>query len=61
MTESKSMLEVWEWKEAVYNDIKNMTKEEVLKYYEETANKIISKMGYKKQDIKKNAYKLVKI
>jgi hypothetical protein len=32
---SKSLLEVWEWKDEVYKDIKNKTFEEKQKYYEE--------------------------
>ncbi|MBI4690194.1 MAG: hypothetical protein HY754_08005 [Nitrospirae bacterium] len=31
---SKALLEVWEWKNEVYNDIKNKTFEEKQKYYE---------------------------
>ncbi len=32
---SKSLIEVWEWKDAVYEDIKNKTFEEKQRYYEE--------------------------
>ena len=60
MEESKSMLEVWEWKEAVYNDTKDMTIEEELKYFRENADAFISEAGLKKQKIGKNVYKLVK-
>ncbi len=34
-TISKALEEVWEWKEAVYNDIKDMTFEEQKKYFKE--------------------------
>ena len=58
--ESKSMLEVWKWKEEVYSDVKDMTSEERVKYYEDTADNIIKEMGYKKKMVGKNIYKLVK-
>lgn len=32
---SKALMEVWEWKDEVYEDIKNKTFEEKQKYYEE--------------------------
>lgn len=32
---SKALLEVWEWKDEVYKEIKNKTFEEKQKYYEE--------------------------
>lgn len=32
---SKALTEVWEWKDEVYNDIKNMTFEEKRKYFEQ--------------------------
>ena len=60
MEESKSMLEVWEWKDAVYNDIKNMSKEEKLKYFDEASKEMMSEMGLKKKEIGKNVYKLEK-
>ena len=60
MEESKSMLEVWEWKEAVYNDIKDMNKEEKLKYFNEATEEIFKEMGYKKKMTGKNTYKLIK-
>ena len=60
MKESKSLLEVWEWKEAVYNDTKKMTDEEVLKYFNEGAVKTFERLGYKKKMTGKNTYKLVK-
>ena len=32
---SKSLIEVWRWKEAVYEDIRNKTFKEKQKYYKE--------------------------
>jgi len=32
---SKALSEVWEWKDAVYNDIKNMSFEEKRVYFED--------------------------
>lgn len=32
---SNALMEVWEWKDAVYNDIKDKTFEEKQKYYNE--------------------------
>jgi hypothetical protein len=60
MNESKSMLEVWEWKEAVYNDTKDMTPEQLVKYYSESTEKFLKEMGYEKKMVGKNIYKLVK-
>ncbi len=60
MEESKSMLEVWEWKEEVYNDTKDMTPEQVVKYFSESTDKFLKEMGYKKKMIGKNMYKLEK-
>jgi hypothetical protein len=60
MKESKSMLEVWEWKEEVYNDTKDMSDEEVLKYFNDGAEKTFERMGYKKKMTGKNTYKLIK-
>ena len=61
MNESKSLLEVWEWKEAVYNDVKDLSSEERVKYYSENADKFLKEMGYIKKKIGKNSYKLVKV
>jgi hypothetical protein len=60
MKESKSMLEVWEWKDEVYNDTKDMSDEELLKYYRETADNLIAQRGLKKKKVGKNSYILVK-
>jgi hypothetical protein len=60
MEESKSLLEVWEWKEAVYNDTKDMTSKQVVKYFSESTDKFLKKNGYLKIEISKNVFKLVK-
>ena len=41
MSEDKSLIEVREWKKKVYEETKNLTSEEVIKYFNESADKII--------------------
>ena len=38
----KSLLEVWEWKEKVYQDVKDLTAEEYVEKVREDADKILS-------------------
>lgn len=38
----KSLLEVWEWKEKVYQDVKNLTAEEYVEKVRKDADKILS-------------------
>ncbi len=38
----KSLLEVWEWKEKVYQDVKDLTAEEYVEKVRENADKILS-------------------
>jgi hypothetical protein len=41
MNEDKSLEEVREWKRKVYEETKNLTSDEVIKYFNESADKII--------------------
>lgn len=38
----KSLLEVWEWKEKVYQDVKDLTAEEYIEKVRKDADKILS-------------------
>lgn len=38
----KSLLEVWEWKEKVYNDVKDLSPKEYLEKLKDDADKILS-------------------
>lgn len=44
---SKALQEVWDMKEAVYNDTKNMSQEEVVKYFHDGTKKALKRMGKK--------------
>jgi len=43
-----SLVEVWKWKEAVYNDIKDMNPKEKIKYFREGTKDVIKKLGLKR-------------
>ena len=38
----RSLIEVWEWKEKVYDDIKNLTPEQYIDKIKEDADRILS-------------------
>ncbi len=38
----KSLIEVWEWKEKVYDDIKDLTSEQYINKIKEDADRILS-------------------
>lgn len=42
---SKALLEVWEWKEEVYKDIKDKTFEEKQKYYREGIDEAVKRLN----------------
>ena len=44
---SKSQLEVWEWKENAYNEIKDMPKDKRIDYIIKNTEKIINELGLK--------------
>ena len=41
----KSLIEVWEWKEKVYQDVKDLSAEEYLKKIKNDTDKIFSETG----------------
>ena len=43
----KSLIEVWEWKERVYSEFKNLTTKEYLKRLKDDADKILSERHIK--------------
>ncbi|HOW16253.1 MAG TPA: hypothetical protein PK443_00925 [bacterium] len=43
-----SLKEVWKWKEATHKDIKDMSHDEILKYFKETTKDVIKKLDLKK-------------
>lgn len=47
MTVSKALERVWEWKEQVYQDIKDMTSTERLAYFRESRRRLETKTGIK--------------
>lgn len=44
---SKALIEVWEWKDQVYKDIKDMTFEEKRKYFEQGLKEAERLLGVK--------------
>ena len=46
--ESKAQLEVWEWKEKAYEQTKNMTKEERLKFILSQTREMVLRLKHKK-------------
>ena len=43
----KSLIEVWEWKEKVYQNVKNLSPEEYIEKIKNDADKIFSEKGIK--------------
>ncbi len=48
----KSLIEVWEWKEKIYQDMKDLTPKEYIEKLKSDANKILSKNFIKLTPIK---------
>jgi vacuolar-type H+-ATPase subunit E/Vma4 len=42
---SKSQIEVWEWKESLFEDLKNIPKDERLKFIKKKVKKTIDKLN----------------
>jgi hypothetical protein len=61
MIAEKSLEEVWCWKDAVYNDTKNMSKEEELKYFKNKTDNFLKSFGFRKKKVSGNIYKIVKV
>jgi hypothetical protein len=43
----KSLIEVWEWKEQVYQDVKNLSTEEYIEKIKNDTDKMLSEKGIK--------------
>ena len=48
----KSLIEVWEWKDKVYQDFKDLTVEEYVKKVREESDAIMAKHGIKLKRVK---------
>lgn len=44
----ESLIQVWKWKENVYNDLKNLSSDEKSNYFKKNTDRIIEKLGLKK-------------
>lgn len=60
MKVSRSLKEVWTWKQAVYEATKDMDKNELLQYFNKGANRFLEKMGYKKMEVCPGVYTISK-
>ena len=58
MSISKSLKEVRKWKDAVYEETKEMDNKEVIKYFHKRVDKFLDKMGYEKIKLSNSVYKL---
>jgi len=61
MNVSKSLKEVWDWKDALYEETKDMSKEELVEFFNDNTKEFLDTMGYKKNPVKEGIYKLEKI
>ncbi len=61
MNVSKSLKEVWDWKDALYEETKDMSKEELVEFFNGNTKEFLATMGYKKNPVKEGIYKLEKI
>ncbi|MDI6736388.1 MAG: hypothetical protein QME42_09410 [bacterium] len=60
MKVSNALKEVWGWKDAVYEETKNMDRKEVVRYFHKSVDRLLDKMGYKKIEISNGIYGLNK-
>ena len=58
---SKALSEVWEWKDAVYNDIKNMSFEEKRVYFEDGLKEAVKMIKGKVKTNSDGSYSIVKV
>ncbi len=49
----KSLMEVEEWKEKVYQEVKDLTSEELIEYFRKGADKFLSEHGIKLKQYRK--------
>lgn len=57
---SKALSEVWEWKDAVYKDIKNMSFEEKRVYFEDGLKEAVKMIKVKVKTNSDGSYSIVK-
>ena len=57
---SKALSEVWEWKDAVYKDIKNMSFEEKWVYFENGLKEVVEIIKGKVKTNSDGSYSIVK-
>lgn len=57
---SKALSEVWEWKDAVYKDIKNMSFEEKRVYFENSLKEAVRMIKGKVKTNSDGSYSIVK-
>jgi hypothetical protein len=50
---SKAQLEVWEWKEKAYEEIKHLSTREQMKFIHEQTKELVDRLKKKKQEMKK--------
>ena len=58
---SKALSEVWEWKDAVYKDIKNMSFEEKRVYFEKGLKEAVKMIKGKVKTNSDGSYSIVKV
>ena len=51
MKYSKAMLEVWEWKEAVYDEIKELSNDDIIENGKKISEKFLSEAGIELETI----------
>ncbi len=57
---SKAQKEVWDWKDAVYEDIKNLSSKERIEFFNKRSEKVIDSLGLLKVKINEGVYRLQK-
>lgn len=52
---SKAQLEVWEWKDKLYNEVKNMNSKEALKYLVKKSEKTVESLKLSQESKQKKS------
>lgn len=60
MKVSNALKEVWRWKDAVYEETKDMDRKEIVKYFSKGTDRFLDKMGYGKVEVFNGVYRLNK-
>jgi hypothetical protein len=58
MKVSKALKEVWEWKDAVYEETKDLDRKEVVRHFRKGVDRLLDEMGYKKIEASNGVYRL---